>query len=267
MDSRAYLRRIDYRGPLDPTIETLRALHIAHLLAVPFENLDIHLARPIVLDEAALFDKIVEWRRGGFCYELNGLFAALLRDLGFEVTLLSAGVAREGGGFGPEFDHLALLVREPGGAGRGTVSHERDGGPGGWLADVGFGDSFRQPLRLDDLGAQVQDGGAYRLAREGERWTLLRAGEGAAWEAQYTFTLQPRQYAEFAGMCHYHQTSPTSSFTRRRVCTRATPEGRVTLSDMRLILTIGDERRERPLADEAEFAAVLREYFGIDLGR
>src|SRR4051812_2868960 len=113
MDVQAYLRRINYRGELAPTAATLRELHRAHLLAVPFENLDIHLGRPILLDEQALFDKIVAHRRGGFCYELNGLFALLLRDLGFEVTLLAAGVARADGGFGPEFDHLTLLVQSP----------------------------------------------------------------------------------------------------------------------------------------------------------
>src|SRR5262245_1566225 len=106
LDTNAYLKRIDYRGRLDPTAETLRGLHVAHMLSVPFENLDIPLGRPIVLDEDALFDKIVARRRGGFCYELNGLFAALLRSLGFDVTLLSAGVAHADGGFGLEFDHL-----------------------------------------------------------------------------------------------------------------------------------------------------------------
>ena len=113
MDIHAYLSRIGYRGTLEPSAATLHALQQAHLLAVPFENLDIHLGRPIVLDQTALFDKIVARRRGGFCYELNGLFAVLLRELGFEVTLLSAGVARASGGFGPEYDHLTLLVDCP----------------------------------------------------------------------------------------------------------------------------------------------------------
>src|SRR5215212_1339106 len=111
MDLQAYLQRINYRGGRAPTAATLRDLHRAHLLAVPFENLDIHLGRPILLGQDALFDKIVRRRRGGFCYELNGLFAGLLRELGFEVTLLAAGVARADGGFGPEFDHLTLLVQ------------------------------------------------------------------------------------------------------------------------------------------------------------
>ncbi len=103
MDIKAYLDRIDYHGPLEPTAETLRQLHRAHMLAVPFENLDIHLDRPIMLDDAALFSKIVERRRGGFCYEMNGLFAALLGALGFRIDKLAAGVTREGGGFGPPF--------------------------------------------------------------------------------------------------------------------------------------------------------------------
>src|SRR5215213_9188134 len=113
MDVQAYLRRINYRGEFAPTAAALRELHRAHLLAVPFENLDIHLGRPIVLEQQALFDKIVTRWRGGFCYELNGLFALLLRDLGFNVTLLAAGVARADGSFGPEFDHLTLLVTSP----------------------------------------------------------------------------------------------------------------------------------------------------------
>ena len=110
MDVPAYLNRINYHGGLMPNAETLCGLHTAHLLAVPFENLDIHLGRPIVLEEDALFDKIVTRRRGGFCYELNGLFAGLLRELGFDVTRLAAGVINSTGDFSPIFDHLTLMV-------------------------------------------------------------------------------------------------------------------------------------------------------------
>ncbi len=100
MDMQSYLERIHYHASLEPTLQTLRALHEAHLLAVPFENLDIHLGREIVLNEAGLWTKIVKHNRGGFCYELNGLFSLLLRALGFQVDLLSASVARSTGGFG-----------------------------------------------------------------------------------------------------------------------------------------------------------------------
>ena len=134
MDASAYLQRINYVGPLAPSAETLRQLHLAHLLSVPFENLSIHRREPIVLDDAALFEKIVRLQRGGFCYELNGVFAALLRSLGFKVTMLSAEVANGKGEFGPPFDHMTLMV---------TLEDR-------WLADVGFGDSFREPLRSEE---------------------------------------------------------------------------------------------------------------------
>ena len=110
MDVDAYLERINYNGSRDVNAETLRALQVAHLLSVPFENLSIHAGEPIVLDEDALFTKIVEQRRGGFCYECNGLFAGLLRALGFDVAMLAAGVAHATGGFGPIFDHMTLMV-------------------------------------------------------------------------------------------------------------------------------------------------------------
>lgn len=248
MDVQAYLERIGYRGPLVPTAATLRALQIAHLQAVPFENLSIHAGQPIFLDEDALFDKIVARRRGGFCYELNGLFAALLRELGFEVDLLSAEAARADGTFGPEFDHMALRVRLA----------ER------WLVDVGFGDSFREPLRLDERGEQVQGDRAYRIDEEGPALVLLQRQDAEGpWERQYRFTLQAHEFPDYAGMCHYHQTSPLSHFTQRRVCSLATPDGRVTLSEMRLITTRGGVRHERILESEEERAAALRELFGV----
>ena len=249
MDVDAYLERIGYRGPLDPSAETLRRLHVAHLLAVPFENLSIHRGEPVVLDDGALFDKIVRRRRGGFCYELNGLFAALLRALGFEVRMLSAGVMNRAGEFGPDFDHMALLVE----------LSER------WLADVGFGDSFVEPLLLDERGEQPQGVGSFRVAEDGERLTLLRSDGGGEWVAQYRFGLEPHAYADYAGMCHFHQTSPESHFTRGRICSLLTTGGRVTLSGMRLIETAGDERRERELASEEEYVAALGERFGVVL--
>src|SRR4029079_18755156 len=121
------LRRINYSGSLLPSAATLRELQLAHVQSVPFENLSIHSNEPIVLEDEALFEKVVERRRGGFCYELNGLFAALLRALGFKVEMVSAGVATADGGFSPDFSHMTLLVE----------LDQR------WLVDVAFGDSFR----------------------------------------------------------------------------------------------------------------------------
>lgn len=248
MDVSGYLNRINYHGPRDVSVETLRELHIQHLLAVPFENLDNHIGRQIVLDEEKVIRKIVEERRGGICYELNGAFYALLRALGFEVSRLSAGVAREEGGFDPPFDHMTLLVQ----------LEER------WLADVGFGDSFREPLLLDARVEQVQQNDAYRLVEEDEHLVLYRR-EKDLWKPQYRFTLEPYQYSDFADMCHYHQTSPESPFTQRRTCTLATTEGRITVTGHRLITTIKGTKNERELDGEEAWLSALREHFGIEL--
>jgi N-hydroxyarylamine O-acetyltransferase len=243
-----YLDRIEYDGSLDVTADTLRRLHHAHLLTVPFENLDIHLGHPIVLDVDALFDKVVRRRRGGFCYELNGLFGWLLGELGFGVTMVSARVANDRGELSPEFDHMALLVRL-----------DRV-----WLADVGFGTSSREPLALDDPGEQHWDGVAYSVACDGDGWLMLGRDENGK-KPQYRFTELARRLDEYEPMCRYHQTSPESHFTQNRICSLATLDGRVTLSGTRLIVTRGSERTERPLADGAEYAATLRELFGLVL--
>lgn len=247
MNVESYLDRINYRGSLEPTAETLRELQVAHLLTVPFENLSIHAGEPIVLSDDSLFDKIVQRRRGGFCYELNGLFAALLRSLGFEVEMLSAGVANDEGDFGPDFDHMVLVV----------TLEER------WLVDVGFGDSFREPLLLDHEGEQLQDDGAYRITSHNSHLILSQRRGNGDWKDQYRFTLQPHSYPDYAEMCHYHQTSPQSHFTRARVCTRATPEGRITLSELRFITTRNNEREERLLSGDEEYKTALRDHFGI----
>src|SRR5215472_8244205 len=262
---RDYLKRIDYSAPLnaaapEPSLATLQLLHKAHMMAVPFENLSIHYGEPIILEEAALFDKIVTRRRGGFCYELNGLFAWLLRTLGFQVTLLSAGVAHDTGGFGPEYDHLTLLVQQLSGT--------------DWLADVGFGDSFRHPLRFEaGLEQKDVDGHVYRLVQAeqegadhtpGDYWIMQRLN-GERWEAQYRFTLQPHILTDYTERCHYHQTSPESHFTQKRVCSLATPLGRITLSDLLLIRTVQGKRKEELLSSEMAYKEVLANRFGIVL--
>ena len=249
MDVAAYLERIAYSGSIAPTADTLRALHRAHMLAVPFENLDIARGRKLVVDPEASLCKIVGERRGGFCYELNGAFAALLNALGFRVTLLSARVAREQGGFGPEFDHLTLRVdlEEP------------------WLADVGFGDSFVEPLRLQPGVEQEQQGRRFRIVEDTDHLTMESLRADVAWHKEYAFTLRPRQLEEFEGMCHYHQTSPESSFTRKSVCSRATPDGRITIADMKLIITKNGQREERLLSSDEEWKRLLQEHFGVVL--
>jgi N-hydroxyarylamine O-acetyltransferase len=246
MNLGAYLDRIRFARPLRPEFDTLRALQRAHLLSVPFENLDIHTGRPIDLSLDRIYDKIVRRRRGGFCYELNGLFAWALAEMGFWVQLHSARVF-EDGREGPEFDHLALQVYAEGAV----------------LADVGFGDSFIEPLRLESGLEVPQRQMIYRLDETGGTWTLWRHA-GDLWEPQYAFDLRPRRLSEFSSMCMHHQTSSDSMFTRKRLCSIATPNGRVTLSGQRLIETEHGHRTERELGD-AEYQDVLRGRFGITL--
>jgi N-hydroxyarylamine O-acetyltransferase len=271
LDPRGYFDRINLARPRDddssePSLATLRRLHEAHMLAVPFENLSIHYGQPIILETAALYDKIVQRRRGGFCYELNGLFAWLLRQLGFDVTMLSAEVAGSDGAFSPPYDHLTLLVRQVDGA--------------DWLADVGFGDSFRQPLRFQaDVEQDGADGRVYRLRESphpsdepGQRpqfpyWLMEQRGAAPdeQWEPAYRFTLQSHELADFEARCLYQQNAPDSHFRQKRVCSLALPEGRLTLSDLRLITTIHGKREERDLPSEEQYRETLARRFGVVL--
>lgn len=244
-----YLERIRARGVAGPSLDALTRLHRCHLLTVPFENFDITLGRPIDLALPALYDKIVRRRRGGFCYELNGLFAWALEQLGFRVTRLAGRVFKEGEP-GPPFDHLLLLVE----------LDQR------WIADVGFGDSFVEPLPLDGAGAvrPEQDAG-YRVESAGREWVLWRRAPDGSWVAQYSFTLAPHDLDEFTAMCAYHQTSEASTFTRKTVCSLATPTGRRTITNNRLITTDHLRREERDVPSAQEYVALLRTWFGISL--
>ena len=250
MNIDAYLERINYNGSRDVNADTLRALQVAHLLSVPFENLSIHAGEPIVLDEDALFTKIIGTRRGGFCYECNGAFAGLLRALGFDVAMLAAGVARPDGTFGPEFDHMTLMV---------TLEDR-------WLVDVGFGDSFLEPLLLDCRMDQVQGTRTFRIEDDDNGHLILsRRDDGEDWKPQYRFNLQPHSFADYEEMCQFHQTSPESHFTKNLICSRATADGRLTLSGMRLITTSGPQhlRDEHTVPTREEYDRLLRDEFGI----
>ncbi|GAA1313226.1 arylamine N-acetyltransferase [Saccharothrix xinjiangensis] len=221
---------------------TVAELHERHLRAVPFENLDIHLGEEIVLDEDRLVDKIVHRRRGGFCYELNGAFAALLRALGHDVEPLAAKVFADGA-YGPPFNHMALRV-------------------GDLLVDVGFGRFFLRPLDLRSREDQHDPAGVFRLvdAPEGDVDVLFDG------EVRYRLELRPRELAEFRPACWYQQTWPGSPFRRGTTCSRPTPTGRVTIADHELITTDAAGKHVEQLDDEALLAAYA-EHFGIGLDR
>lgn len=248
MDIARYLERIGYKGDYAPNAETLRAVHRAHMQTVPFENLNIMLKRPLDLDEQALYHKVVECQRGGFCYELNGLFAALLREIGFKVDLLSARVWT-GTDFSQEFDHLVLLVHL-----------EED-----WLVDVGFGDCFVEPIRFVANEEQTAPNSTYRIIPHEDRWMLQEKLDDGMWTPEHLFTTTPYSLRDFEEMCVWQQTSPDSYFTKRPICSRATENGRVTLSDQKLIITTDNQRKEIPLPDDFAVNTALHEHFGVNL--
>jgi N-hydroxyarylamine O-acetyltransferase len=254
MNAAGYLARIEYAGPLKADEETLRLLQLAHLRAVPFENLDIGLGQEIRLTEAALWEKIVQRRRGGFCYELNGLFAWLLRAVGFEVTYLNArDYHPEDDSFGLDFDHLTLHVRAPGDSTR-------------WLADVGYGDTFTRPLEIDNREQQVDGLRGYTIEPFRNGYIVWQSGYAGDSKQEYFFDLAPHQFPdEYEPMCRYHQSSPDSIFTRKRIITRLTPEGRLSIDDHQVITTRNGVKDRRPLRDEGEFHELLQREFGFRL--
>lgn len=247
MDVETYLQRIEYDGPRQPSATTLRNLHRQHLFTAPFENFDIPLGTRIRLDLDSLYEKIVVRRRGGFCYELNGLLGELLMELGFSVQMLSARVRREDGGFGPEFDHMLLKVEleEP------------------WLVDVGFGDSFVDPIVFKSGGADQVDGHRYVVLPVRDEWELQRE-DARGTVPLYAFRDVPHALSEYREMCTFHQTSPESHFTKSWICSRATPNGRITIANMRLIVTDGSKREETQLETEGDLRRCLRDLMGVE---
>jgi N-hydroxyarylamine O-acetyltransferase len=242
-----YLKRIKLTGVLTPTIENLEKLHLAHLINVPYENFDILRGLPYNLDETNLFQKIILNHRGGYCYELNILFAKLLSELGFQTNLLSASIIGENGSSGPEFDHPVILVS----------LHKR------FIADVGNAKWFHLPICLDDPDYQVQGNTIYRIENNEGAFTLLQRNANGFDIPQYKFTLKPRTGMEFNEMCQFKWTSPESKFTKGYICSRLiSPQTRVTLNNTRLITTENGQRREQILVDRKDFSTLLGQYFG-----
>lgn len=241
-----YLARIQVARPVGVDAGALRKLQVHHLMAVPFENLSIHLGEGVVLDESALIEKLVYRRRGGFCYELNGAFAALLSALGFTVTLLAARVHGPDG-WGPLFDHLALRVD----------ASER------WLVDVGFGRFSHHPLNVDVRSQQCDPGGTFRIAdaADGDLDIFMDG------EPQYRIESRSRRLRDFEPTSWWQQTSPESHFTRSLVCSRLTENGQITLSDRTLVQTTDGKRQEHLLNGDDEVLAAYRTHFGIVLDR
>lgn len=247
MDIKTYLNRIKIRNLSKPTKENLCYLHKQHLLNIPFENLDIHYGKTIELDLEAIYQKIIIGNRGGFCYELNALFSSLLCKLGFQTNMVSARVHVKSGTYGKEFDHMALLV---------AVEDKT------YLCDVGFGSFTLEPLEFvldkhlqDENGTFIFDNevnGYYRVSKVKENHL----------EPNYIFTTVPRKLSEFEDMCHYHQTSDESHFTKKKVVSLLTESGRITLNDTQLKVTIANDSKLQDFK-KREFETYLKKYFGM----
>jgi len=250
IDRDAYLSRISVVPGVNfvPSRDSLELLQIRHLETVPFENLDILWKRPIILDTNRFYEKIVVGKRGGFCYELNGLFEMLLRSLGFGTRLVSARPYSKENGFGPEFDHAAIIVSL---------------GDTEYLVDVGFGDFAAGPLKIAVGEEQTDREGTFRINELENGALVVEKRRGDGWRPEYMFGMQGRNLAEFSEMCDFQQYSPDSHFTKGKICSVLTTNGRKTLTDRSYIVTTNCDRVETPVHSEAEFNEILMREFGI----
>jgi len=251
MNVRQYLDRIKVSQIREPSYSFLQELLLSHLITIPFENLDIRQGVEIVLDERHIYEKIVVHRRGGFCYELNGLFCWLLRELDFPVSMVSGRVyIPTDDRFTPEFDHMVLLVQ---------LDYT-------YMVDVGFGDCFRNPIAMPK-GTNEDISGKYRIQSQNSTQDIyfLQRQENDKWRTLYSFTPYPRQLTDFVEMCVFNQTSSESHFTQKTVCSIAKDYGRVTLSDNSLTITKGGKMERGTIPSQEIFRQMLFEYFGIQL--
>ncbi|WP_309084417.1 arylamine N-acetyltransferase [Chelativorans sp.] len=253
IDLEAYFRRIGYEGPREPTLETLSALHLLHPLAIAFENLDPLLQQPVNLDLPSLQRKLVHSGRGGYCYEQNTLFDAVLRALGFRVSGLAARVlwGREDLPVTPR-THMLLRIE----LSEGT-----------YVADVGFGRiTLTAPLRLESGIEQPTPHEISRLDPEGSMW-VMKAKIGEEWRALYRFDLEEQFPADYEIFNYFVSTNPGSLFVHSLMAARPTPDGgRYALFNGRLsIHGVRGINGPRELDSAEEIETVLREIFGIDI--
>lgn len=246
IEVKQYLQRLQLEFDGVPNEASLCALQIAHLRHIPFENLDIRHGKALDVSTHKLFEKLILARRGGICYELNGLFSALLSTLGFTVSLLAARVF-SADNLGPNFDHMLLLV---------TTAERK------FIVDVGFGDSFLMPLDLDKRGFTQSDG-SYAVDWQDSAYLLIKRDVAGEMRRQYTFTLEEYDIAAFDAMRQFHQTSATSHFTQKSICSIATERGRTTISNGRLIKTNAAQKIEFAIVDVAHYANILQQEFGF----
>ena len=225
---------------------------MAHMLAVPFENLDIHAGTEIRLDTERIYQKVVENRRGGFCYELNGLFYDLLVGLGYEVRRISARVhSTERQAYGEEYDHLALIA---------TIGGKE------YITDVGYGEFLLCPLAFElDIEQQDSRGAMYVIRTHSEGYFRIEKRVEDRWKPEYIFKPETRAYHEFVPMCNYQQYDPTSYFQKQKLISQLTETGRITLTSSKLKIQEQGSITEHQVNSEEEFDQFLQAHFNIKL--
>jgi N-hydroxyarylamine O-acetyltransferase len=248
MELSAYLARIGESGPTTPDLATLDALMRAHIAAVPFENLDVQLGRRVTTDLPAIYAKLVGRRRGGWCYENNGLFGWALGELGFEVRRISAGVMRAARGDAALGNHLALIVTA-------------EGTP--WLVDVGFGGTLAAPIPLA-AGMHVQPPFSVGLAEAEGYWRFEeRYADGDPFS--FDFLADPADEALFVRQCDALQSEPESIFVQNLVVQQRQGDTHLTLRG-RVLLERGPHSEHKHLIESAdEFVATLADRFGLEV--
>ncbi|MEU8762523.1 arylamine N-acetyltransferase [Streptomyces sp. NPDC048659] len=250
LDLDAYLARIGHSGAVAPDLRTLRALHRAHVAAIPFENVDVALGRRVPLDLGSLQAKLVGRRRGGYCYEQNSLFAAALERIGFDVAGRAARNRSRGSALTP-VTHALLVV---------TVDGEQ------WLADTGFGwQGPLEPVPLADGARVEQDGWVFGVAAEPGGVHVLRALRPEGWADLYAFAPHPVYPVDFELMNHYSSSHPQSRFVGQVVALRPGAEARLALVRSTLTSVRVDGATEERVVGPAELTGTLARIFGIEL--
>ena len=250
MESKEYLKRINYSGDLSPNLVVLKQLQKAHLLTVPFENLDIHYDNPIELDIDKIYHKIVVKKRGGFCYELNGLFQKLLNSIGFDSKIISARVYNnKKEKFGEEYDHLAIIVK--------LNQNE-------YLIDVGFGEFTFYPLRFKINEIQIDPRGNFIIEKYKEEYYKVSKEDNGEKSIEYIFTEKERDIKEFSEMCNFHQISPDSHFTHKKLISKPTERGRITITGNSLKITESGLTKENINFNKDEYGKYLLNWFDIE---
>jgi N-hydroxyarylamine O-acetyltransferase len=247
MELADYLERIGYAGPVVPDQACLDAIHRHHLLSISYENLDVQLGRPVDLDIERIFDKIVRRRRGGWCYEMNGLLGWALAEIGFDVMRMTGGVARKARGDEMLGNHLVLGVALD----------------GPQIADVGLGNGLLEPTRLRE-GIVRQGARTFRLESLGGGLWRFHNSEGVM-PPDFDFAYAPADETRLASMCERLQTDPESKFLQNLICMRRRADGTDFMLGRVLIEYAPDGSKARRLVESAEaFEKILCERFELE---